>query len=927
MTSRREAPFSALKERKKECCHYNYIGTGRVPHRSTRNFKPCPPSYRTLISLCHTLILLLSLRSFSIICEASNFATDELTNDSVILITGASTPIASHLALALCNTFQARLLLVDSLSLHTYQSHLDQDDVSIPLKVRHQFQEVPKESHNLNKKWAKLEHDRQRLSHVLSTCGTLARFYRVDFRTVPPQYAHEGESHVNFLQTLLKEEDITHVVHFEQEGVGADRAVFKSHHLDIKLDTMESILHEFLSLKDSIKSHTKVVPHLTYASSSQVYAPQMKSTPMDTTIKVREDDDIQVSKLSTMGTRHLVQEVLARKYAELYGIYSIGLRFFQVYGEWSSPHNALFQFAENVVLKSGSPVLAAPIMDQEDNGGCCWWKEERDYIHVDDAVDALLAAMQFRPPSLLLPGQSEEEGESIDSSLVINVGSGKGTTLTDIASIMEEFIPPNNGMDVQSIISRLEADSRSNTDQVISSRVASVERARILLGFEPRITLEEGVLRLVTWHNDRAFPYQDNPNFTLQERNTVTEKGPKSIRRNLDQVGITACSPLQTDCHSSLVVVPCVSECSHFKSCLPSLYDDVAIITRYLTQECDSARYTVVWDWAVTLLPSIIGIQNKSRSKSKNCNLALIPEDSKLYQAAKKRQRKPHVKTTNDADHLFHLLKKTNIDGTNRSGILREIENVLLFHDEWTLVPLSVPDKEALEHMANWTLLKDLPKYSPGQFFAPSVKYAFYRQPDIPFPTISIRKLVTLMRLPPTHDIQKDFTTVLLLTRPTNASKVDNIYAKSCDISVFEETKKRWYTAVRIALGKHMKESSPNSFDVSPPWMGHDLLSADGHELRCDIYSELWRWKDNAKLEKERGAKDVSLEFIATLHNFWSSMMEIEKGSGVWWESNRSAHDADSKRNRWENYAVLSHSERAQSFVRVAPSDIIDRQD
>ena len=147
MTSRREAPFSALKERKKECCHYNYIGTGRVPHRSTRNFKPCPPSYRTLISLCHTLILLLSLRSFSIICEASNFVTDELTNDSVILITGASTPIASHLALALCNTFQARLLLVDSLSLHTYQSHLDQDDVSIPLKVRHQnFKKHPKKT-------------------------------------------------------------------------------------------------------------------------------------------------------------------------------------------------------------------------------------------------------------------------------------------------------------------------------------------------------------------------------------------------------------------------------------------------------------------------------------------------------------------------------------------------------------------------------------------------------------------------------------------------------------------------------------------------------------------------------------------------------------------------------------------------------------
>ena len=41
-------------------------------------------------------------------------------------------------------------------------------------------------------------------------------------------------------------------------------------------------------------------------------------------------------------------------------------------------------------------------------------------------------------------GHSEEGEEEIISSLVINVGSGKGTTLADIATIMEDFIPPND---------------------------------------------------------------------------------------------------------------------------------------------------------------------------------------------------------------------------------------------------------------------------------------------------------------------------------------------------------------------------------------------------------------------------------------------------------------------------------------------------
>jgi hypothetical protein len=48
--------------------------------------------------------------------------------------------------------------------------------------------------------------------------------------------------------------------------------------------------------------------------------------------------------------------------------------------------------------------------------------------------------------------------------------------------------------------------------------------------------------------------------------------------------------------------------------------------------------------------------------------------------------------------------------------------SVLLTNDEWTLIPLSVPNKEDLEHMDDWTLLKDLPKYSPGRFFVPLVK-------------------------------------------------------------------------------------------------------------------------------------------------------------------------------------------------------------
>ena len=112
--------------------HVHYRSTGRrVSHRSssnTSNFKPWPPCptgtrtklyiRRTLFSCWQTLLLiLLSLCSNDILCKcevtASAISTDELNSDSVVLITGASTPIASHLALTLCNTYQARLLVIN----------------------------------------------------------------------------------------------------------------------------------------------------------------------------------------------------------------------------------------------------------------------------------------------------------------------------------------------------------------------------------------------------------------------------------------------------------------------------------------------------------------------------------------------------------------------------------------------------------------------------------------------------------------------------------------------------------------------------------------------------------------------------------------------------------------------------------------------
>ena len=88
------------------------------------------------------------------------------------------------------------------------------------------------------------------------------------------------------------------------------------------------------------------------------------------------------------GTAKLLEELLARTYNNVNGIYSIGLRFFEVYGPWGTPGTILHDMAERAVSpgKTGSPILSL----EED-----FVMEGKDNIYIDDAIDALMAAMQF----------------------------------------------------------------------------------------------------------------------------------------------------------------------------------------------------------------------------------------------------------------------------------------------------------------------------------------------------------------------------------------------------------------------------------------------------------------------------------------------------------------------------------------------------
>ncbi|HYC31833.1 MAG TPA: NAD-dependent epimerase/dehydratase family protein, partial [Gemmatimonadales bacterium] len=158
------------------------------------------------------------------------------------------------------------------------------------------------------------------------------------------------------------------------------------------------------------------------------------------------------------------QERLCLLTGRAYGIPTAALRFFNVYGTrqaLSNPYTGVLAIFAARLLNGNRPAIF------EDGG------QRRDFVSVYDVVQACCLALE-RP---------EAQGETF------NVGSGRSFTVTDIAArlaaVMERDIEP-------------EITGKYRVGD-IRHCFADIRRARELLGYEPRVTLDDGLGELATW--------------------------------------------------------------------------------------------------------------------------------------------------------------------------------------------------------------------------------------------------------------------------------------------------------------------------------------------------------------------------------------------------------------------------------------------
>lgn len=159
------------------------------------------------------------------------------------------------------------------------------------------------------------------------------------------------------------------------------------------------------------------------------------------------------------------QELMSLMVGRAYGIPTVALRFFNVFGTrqaLSNPYTGVLAIFAARLLNHKPPLIF------EDGF------QQRDFVNVYDVVQACRLAL--------------EKDEAIDC--VFNVGSGHANTIADIAERMADVLGRSQ------IAEEVTGDYRVGD---IRHCFADITRARTQLGYRPRVSLDEGIVELAEW--------------------------------------------------------------------------------------------------------------------------------------------------------------------------------------------------------------------------------------------------------------------------------------------------------------------------------------------------------------------------------------------------------------------------------------------
>lgn len=212
-----------------------------------------------------------------------------------------------------------------------------------------------------------------------------------------------------------------------------------------------------------LASRDSGIKRFIYAASSSTYG-DSKSLP-------KLEDNIG-KPLSPYAITKYVNELYADVFSSTYGIETIGLRYFNVFGRYQDPNGAYAAVIPKFVLQlinHDAPKI---------NGDGSF---SRDFTYIDNVIEANIRSIVTSNP------------EAVNT--VYNVAYGARTTLNELVDLLKEHLGEFDP-EIKSI-SAIYGEERQGD---VAHSLASVDKARKLLGYDPQYDMKSGLKEAVSWY-------------------------------------------------------------------------------------------------------------------------------------------------------------------------------------------------------------------------------------------------------------------------------------------------------------------------------------------------------------------------------------------------------------------------------------------
>ena len=280
-------------------------------------------------------------------------------------------------------------------------------------------------------------------------------------------HRHNLKDFMNDKNFRLIEGDIRNLEDCQQAVKGVDYVLHQAalgsvpRSLNDPVTTNEVNVSGFLNML--VAARDAKVKRFVYAASSSTYGDS---------VGLPKVEEVIGKPLSPYAITKYVNELYAEIFSKTYGLETIGLRYFNVFGRKQDPNGAYAAVIPKFVLQLMQ--LESPKINGDGN-------YSRDFTYIDNVIQMNELAMQTQNPDAV--------------NTVYNTAYGDRNTLNNLVDYLKQYLSHYNPK-----IAEVPIVYGPNRAGDIPHSLASIDKAKSLLGYEPKFSLQAGLKEAVDWY-------------------------------------------------------------------------------------------------------------------------------------------------------------------------------------------------------------------------------------------------------------------------------------------------------------------------------------------------------------------------------------------------------------------------------------------